>query len=170
MSKLKIALLVLLFIAVLGVFIINFLLSKYGLFWQKKAFLCPLPKNLCQKATVIDDKQGYWFGYNLPSGTSIYASLSGWLEPKRISGAENSQSEFRKLLTIRGNEGFTVIYVFPNDEQSLKGREITEGEEILKAKDGIAFKGEAGEFNFLFGLQQDGKILNLKIKDLKMKE
>lgn len=70
---------------------------------------CPVEKQFCQKATVINEGNIFGYGFNLPEGTKILSVFDGLLtdQPK-----PTERSDKQPILYLTDNEQNEAIYSF----------------------------------------------------------
>lgn len=123
------------------IFLFNFLIDRYGAFWQKAASLsqggirCPSNQEFCQKSSSITRGSTYvGFGGSIAAGSPIYAAFDG-----TVTAAETTfPPDF-------GSEKIIAIFL-DNKERGLRGVYYFKGElpTVTTAKAGDTI-GQAGE-------------------------
>lgn len=91
---------------------------------------CPVEKQFCQKATVINEGNIFGIGFNLPEGTKILSVFEGLLtdQPK-----PTERSDKQPLLYLTGREQNEAIYSFYGSVSAkVPAEKVEQGVELGK--------------------------------------
>jgi len=142
-------------------FLLNLVLGGYYFYlrYQKTKFVCPVPKEYCKTAKVIEIEGRYFgLGYKVPEGTPIYAVRNGFLD-KGFFGLNPKYGggNYPVLLLETGNDE-AIDYIHTGSESQLKV-DVAGGGQI-----GVAGKSDISNLgvNVVIRQVKAGKMVELK--------